>query len=131
MPNHFHFFVKQQGAGAIDKFMNSLATRYSMYFNRRYKRVGSLYQDVYKAVLVTDDAQFIHLSKYIHQQALEIGPNQPSSFLDYLGLRKSLWSHPEEILVYFSETNPSLTYKDFVLETSNVDNLGVLTLEEE
>src|SRR3989344_3327786 len=44
MPNHFHFFVKQKSPGTIDKFMNSLCTRYTMYFNKKYKRVGSLYQ---------------------------------------------------------------------------------------
>ena len=49
MPNHFHFFIKQKSAGSIDKFMNSLGTRYTMYFNKKYDRVGSLYQGVYKA----------------------------------------------------------------------------------
>lgn len=50
MPNHFHFLVKQNSANSIDGFMNSLCTRYTMYFNRKYKRIGPLYQDVYKQV---------------------------------------------------------------------------------
>lgn len=70
MPNHFHFFIKQKSASSIDRFMNSLCTRYSMYFNKKYKRVGALYQGVYKAVTVDHDEQFIYLSKYIHKQAL-------------------------------------------------------------
>src|SRR3989338_4050705 len=37
MPNHFHLQVKQTEAEDIDRFMNSLMTRYSMYFNRKYK----------------------------------------------------------------------------------------------
>ena len=41
-----------------------------MYFNRKYKRVGSLYQGVYKAVQVLNEEQFIYLTKYIHKQAL-------------------------------------------------------------
>src|SRR3989344_1972051 len=61
MPNHFHFFVKQKSAGSIDKFMNSLGTRYTMYFNKKYKRVGSLYQGVYKGVLVTNQEHYLHL----------------------------------------------------------------------
>ncbi|MCL5019036.1 MAG: transposase [Patescibacteria group bacterium] len=70
MPNHFHFFIKQKNPNSIDKFMNSLCTRYTMYFNKKYKRVGSLYQGVYKAVLVSSEEQFLHLSRYIHKQAL-------------------------------------------------------------
>ena len=129
MPNHFHFFIKQKGLGAIDKFMNSLATRYSMYFNRKYDRVGALYQDVYKAVLISSEAQFLHLSRYIHKQALTL-QNQPSSYPEYIGARKTLWVNPEEILSYFSKTKPSFSYENFVTESSNFETIKSLTLEE-
>lgn len=128
MPNHFHFFIKQQSLNAIDKFMQSLCTRYSMYFNRKYKRVGHLYQGVYKAVLIKDDGQFVYLSKYIHKQAL---PGQPSSYPEFLGTRKTTWINPDEILANFSTTTPSLTYENFVAESDNPDTLRDLTLYED
>lgn len=128
MPNHFHFFIKQKSPNSIDKFMNSLCTRYTMYFNKKYKRVGSLYQGVYKAVLVSSEEQFLHLSRYIHKQALasqgealRSWAGQPSSYNEYLGLRKTQWVHPEEILSYFSNSNPTLSYQAFVKE--NADNI--------
>ena len=111
MPNHFHFFIKQKDVGAMDKFMNSLASRYTMYFNRKYKRVGHLYQGVYKAVLIVSDGQFVHLSRYIHKQAL---PHHPSSYSDYISDTKTAWVHPEEILASFSKTNKRDSYKSFV-----------------
>lgn len=134
MPNHFHFLVKQKNSQSINKFMRSLCTRYSMYFNRKYKRVGALYQDIYKAVSIETEEQFIYLSKYIHKQALNKTPklalsasqgptlstwDQPSSYQEYLGKRKTEWVHPEEVLSYFSKTNPKLTYKAFVEEKGN------------
>ena len=135
MPNHFHFFVKQKNLGAIDKFMNSLGTRYTMYFNRKYKRVGSLYQGVYKAVLVEREPQFLHLSKYIHQQALasqgEALRGQPSSLPDYLGLQKTLWVKPEEVLSYFSRTNPLLSYENFMAKSDGSEVLKNITLDED
>ncbi|MBI4991459.1 transposase [Candidatus Gottesmanbacteria bacterium] len=84
MPNHFHFLVYQKTADAIDKFMNSLITRYVMYFNRKYKRVGPLFQGIYKAVSVETNEQLIHLSRYIHLQSLALQGqplqgNQPSN----------------------------------------------------
>lgn len=124
MPNHFHFLIKQKNANSIDRFMNSLATRYTMYFNRKYKRVGALYQDVYKAVLVSNEEQFLHLSRYLHRQALasqgdalEGWREQPSSYPEYLGERKTKWIKPEEILSFFSKSNSSLSYKSFVNST--------------
>lgn len=128
--NHFHFFIKQQSALSIDKFMQSLGTRYTMYFNRKYKRVGSLFQAVYKAVLLETEQQFIYLSKYIHKQALAsqgetLQREQPSSYQEYLGKRKTSWVHPEEILSYFSKTNPTLSYKAFVEESESNELISI------
>ncbi|MBI2086178.1 transposase [Candidatus Daviesbacteria bacterium] len=137
MPNHFHFAIKQKSAGSIDKFMNSLATRYSMYFNRKYKRVGPLYQGVYKAVLVTREEQLLHLTRYIHKQALALQglalerglTEQPSSYLDYVGKRKTEWVKPEEILAYFSQTNPKFSYEAFVKQQDDFNVISRVILE--
>ncbi len=136
MPNHFHFFVKQKGAESIDRFVQSIGTRYTAYFNRKYKRVGSLYQGVYKAVLITSEEQFLHLSRYIHKQALAsqgetLREKQPCSYLEYLGKRKSAWIHPEEILSYFSQTNSNLSYENFVKQSDDGQLLQKLILEED
>lgn len=135
MPNHFHLFLKQKNPDAIDRFMNSLGTRYTIYFNKKYKRVGSLYQGVYKAALVENEEQFVYISKYIHKQALGTPGNacdrrQPSSFDDYIGKTKTEWVHPEEILAYFSKTNPSLTYQSFTEEKDSDDPTYLFSLED-
>jgi len=138
MPNHFHFFVKQKSAGSIDKFVNSLGTRYTMYFNRKYDRVGSLYQGVYKAVSITNEPQFIYLTKYIHRQALASQgealrswvEKQPCSYSEYLGIRKTAWVHPEEVLGFFSKSNPSLSYQAFVEETEDMGNIHTVSVDE-
>lgn len=129
MPNHFHLLIKQRSGNSIDKFMNSLCIRYVMYFNRKYKRVGSLFQDVYKAVLVETEPQLLYLTAYIHRNPLKnrlsrklassdlvwrAYISQPSSFPVYLGQRKTEWVHPEAIMAFFSQTNPNLSYQAFV-----------------
>lgn len=133
MPNHFHFFVKQKSADSIDRFMNSLGTRYTMYFNKKYKRVGPLYQGVYKAVIVNTEEQFLHLSRYIHKQALalqgEALQEQPSSYFDYLGIRKTEWIKPYEVLAYFSKTNAILSYEAFVNQEESIDMIKEIEIE--
>lgn len=129
MPNHFHLFVKQNDAKSIDQFMGSLAIRYSMYFNQKYKRVGKLCQDIYKAVLINTNEQFLYLSAYIHSQALASQGSTlqdyeiHSSYPEYLGKRRTNWVHPEEILSFFSKTNPNLSYKTFV---ENIDDYSII-----
>lgn len=130
MPNHFHFLIHQRSADAIDGFMNSMATRYTMYFNKKYKRVGPLYQGVYKAVLVQTEEQFLHLSRYIHRNplslqgvALQTLSEQHSSYADYLGRGKTAWIHQEAVLSYFSATNPKLSYQSFIEERDEAPEL--------
>lgn len=72
MPNHFHMLVYQKDKDAMQKFMRSIGTAYSMYFNKKYKRVGNLFQDRYKAVLINDNSYFAHISRYIHLNPLDI-----------------------------------------------------------
>ncbi len=118
MPNHFHFLVKQKNATSIDSFMNSLGTRYTMYFNKKYSRVGSLYQGVYKAVSIISNEQLIELSRYIHKQALSLQGQalevQPCSYFDYLGQRRTKWVKPQEVLGFFNKRSPNLSYQNFI-----------------
>ncbi|MDO8610623.1 MAG: transposase [bacterium] len=133
MPNHFHFLLKQKEANSMDKFMNSLGTRYTMYFNKKYERVGSLYQDVYKAVIVFTTEQLLNVSHYIHKNPVKDHPrlrtegvpqrayfSQPSSYPEYLGQRTTEWIHPEEILSYFSDSHSNNSYKNFIEESNNL-----------
>jgi putative transposase len=131
MPNHFHLFIMQKSSYSIDRFMKSLSTRYAMYFNRKYQRVGSLYQGIYKAVLITSEAQYLHLTRYIHKQALVQGSTlqQPSSYPDYIGSRNTPWVHPEEVLSFFSKTKSSLSYGGFVEEYDSPELAANLTIE--
>lgn len=141
MPNHFHILVKQKSANSIDKFMNSLGIRYTIYFNRKYERVGPLYQDVYKANMVFTDEQLLNVTHYIHKNPIKDMPklkfkkvalsgnilkayfSQPSSYPEYLGQRETLWVHPEEILNFFYKKHPNYSYQKFIEEGDDIEFL--------
>jgi len=129
MPNHFHLFIKQNDDFSMSNFMSSLSTKYVRYFNTRYKRVGHLFQDRYKAVKVETENQWIHLSKYIHRNPQEIlacedcprrlSEYKYSSYPNYLGLFHQSWIHPEEILTNFGG-NSNNSYQNFVEEDLDI-----------
>jgi len=72
MPNHFHLELKQSGKKDIENFMRSLITKYSKYFNKKYERVGPLFQGRYKAVLIRNTEYLLYLSRYIHLNPIEL-----------------------------------------------------------
>ena len=74
MTNHFHLLAKQEVDGGITKFMRKLGTGYSMFFNIKYQRTGSLFGGPFKSKLVgVDDNYMRQLFGYIHINPLEIG----------------------------------------------------------
>jgi hypothetical protein len=93
--------------------------------------------------LITSEKQFLHLSRYIHKQALSpqslqgealrkvLREKQPCSYSEYLGQRKTEWIHPEEILSYFNKENPRFSYQTFVKQSDDGQVLQKLILEEE
>lgn len=72
MPNHFHLLLKQIKDNGIPLFMKKLSTGYAMYFNTKYKRSGVFFQGRYKAILVEKEEYFLHLSRYIHLNPVEL-----------------------------------------------------------
>lgn len=118
MPNHFHLLLRQRKKNGIAEFMHKLGLGYTMYFNQKYQRTGSLFQGTYKAILVERESHFIHLPYYLHlnplalkfpgwrsgkvsdrKEAMEFLENYRwSSYLDYIGKKNF----------------PSVTFREFL-----------------
>ena len=120
MPNHFHLLIKQKAEISIQLFMRSLLSKYSTYFNHTHTRSGPLFEGRYKAVLVKSEEQLVHLSRYIHINPKEKSLNwKYSSLPNYLGQINQIWVKPNEILSYFSNEKPELTYEPFITQKEN------------
>lgn len=140
MPNHFHFLVKQTDPMTIDRFMQSFCTRYTVYFNKKYRRVGGLFQGLYKAVRVTSEEQLLHLSRYIHRNPITLASQGStlqefvhSSYPQYVNRVHIEWIHPEDILSSFPKSGKA-GYREFVEGPAQRDSLAFiakLTLDEE
>lgn len=72
MPNHFHLMLLQRQDGGISKFLHKLGIAYTQHFNKRYDRTGSLFKSTFKVVHVENDAQLLHLPRYVHCNALDL-----------------------------------------------------------
>lgn len=135
MPNHFHLLIKEIIDGGITEFMRKITTAYTMYFNKKYNRVGPLFQGVFKAEHVTRDEHLKYLFAYIHLNIIKlIEPNwrkhgirdankateylksyQYSSYTDYCdkGRDESVILFKDEFPGYFLEKH---SFKKFVDE---------------
>ena len=70
MPNHYHLLIEITSEN-LSKFMRQLNMNYAIYFNKKYKRVGHLWQGRFKSWYVTDEAYLYTLMCYIEQNPLK------------------------------------------------------------
>ncbi|MBI2642293.1 MAG: transposase [Candidatus Wildermuthbacteria bacterium] len=103
-PNHYHLLLEEIQKNGISRFMHKLGTGYTMYFNKKYERVGSLFQGPYKAVPVKTNEHLMYLLAYINV----INPGQ-----ELEPELKSVAQDPEEIL-RFAEHYPWSTHLEYL-----------------
>ncbi|MFA5022950.1 MAG: transposase [Candidatus Paceibacterota bacterium] len=72
MPNHFHLLLKERVENGISIFMLKLLTGYSMYFNKKYKRTGQLFEGTFKANHLGDDNYLKYMYAYIHLNPIKL-----------------------------------------------------------
>ena len=103
-PNHFHLLLEEIQENGISRFMQKLGIGYTKYFNKKYERVGPLFQGSFKAVEVKKDAQLAYLLVYINviNPGQELEPELKSSAQD-----------PDEIL-RFVEQYPWSTHLEYL-----------------
>ncbi len=93
MGNHYHLFLRTREAN-LSKAMQWVQTSYSIYFNRKYRRSGHLFQGRFKSILVGEDSYWRGLSFYIHLNPVRAGIVKEleeytwSSYHDYVKTKK-------------------------------------------
>lgn len=153
MPNHFHILVKEIEENGLSRFMEKLSTSYAMYFNKKYKRSGVLFQGTFKAEHVDNDEYLKYLFAYIHLNPVKlIDPKwkengikdrvgakkylkdyRYSSYVDHLGEQReeSAILAPEEFPGYFEGKNEFQEYiEDWLTyrkENNTDDSLNFLS----
>lgn len=66
MPNHFHILATPLSKDGLSRYMLKLQTGYSMYFNIKNDRNGSLFQGPFKSEHAEEDRYLKYLFSYIH-----------------------------------------------------------------
>lgn len=125
MPNHIHLLLYQYTEDGITKLMRRVMTGYVMYFNKKYNRVGGLFQGRYKASHINADAYLHHISRYIHLNPDEYQAWPYSSWRNYTGTKQAAWVKPARVLELFEHNRDN--YELFVSDyTQSKEELSIL-----
>ena len=72
MPNHVHLVIRD-GSESLSAVIKRIAAAYALYYNKKYDHYGHLFQDRFKSEPVNDEAYFIMLLRYVHQNPVAGG----------------------------------------------------------
>ena len=112
MRNHFHALVYQSQPKALTELFKGMMTTYGMYFNKKYGRVGPVFQSRFRANMVTSGQYLQHISRYIHLNPKDYRHWPYSSLPYYTSQKTTDWCQPDKILELFNKS--SKQYMNFV-----------------
>ena len=135
MPTHLHLILYQSQEPGISKYMEKVLKSYALYFNKKNRRKGPVWAGRFSNVLVENDEQLLHLTRYIHLNPVTAYlVEKPedwefSSYQEYIGKEKEKLCSWEN----FIEINPEW-YVKFVEERKDyqreLEKIKHLLLEE-
>lgn len=85
MENHIHLLIKE-GNESVSNVIKRLGVSYVRWYNKKYDRIGHLFQDRFRSEPVEDDKYLLTVTRYIHQNPVKIGSpiNSWTSYDSYL-----------------------------------------------
>ena len=135
MPNHIHLEIRDKNQ-KLSQIIHSMATSYANYFNKKYQRVGHLFQSRFQSKNVENSYYLLNLIRYIHQNPVKAGITQIdrypwSSYPEYFKKskkrkEKNTLVNTDEVLFMFSAQKEQakklfldFNHKDFKIRNSS------------
>ena len=124
LADHAHLLVRT-GSRPLPKSMRSLLTGYAGAFNRRHQRVGHLFQNRYRSIVVEEETYLLELVRYLHLNPLRANVVPDLRTLErypwtghsaLLGTVPRTWQDTQTILAHFGATRQRsrASYWEFV-----------------
>ena len=130
MTNHVHLLIEPSGE-TLNTVFSRIETRYAMWFNKKYQRVGYMFQDRFRSEAVETEQYFMTVLRYILQNPMKAGmESHPGNYRwsSYLAYEKGkgavtdiqyaldLFGSKEILMDYLTQSN-----EDSVMDEANFD----------
>ena len=105
----------------LSKSIQSLTIRYVYYFNKKYKRIGTLFQDRYRSKNIENQRYFLDVCRYVHRNPENAGICKTedykwSSYKEYINKEKII---DKNILLHYFNND----INEFIKYTSKIDEI--------
>ena len=123
MNNHVHLNINDK-EDSMSKIIHKLCTSYGMYFNKKYERVGHIFQNRFKSIGIDTEEYLLNLVRYIHRNPEKDGISKLnqykwSSYNEYIKNNKIITDI--DFVLYLFDSNRETAIKKFIQYNKLVD----------
>jgi len=105
MDNHVHLVIKE-AKDELFRIMKSVNTSYAVYFNKKYNRIGHVFQDRFRSEIIENESYLLAAIRYVHNNPVK------AKLVDDMAQYK--WSSYNS---YIKQTrNPQIIERNEILE---------------
>jgi len=105
MNNHAHILIKTEMLNELSKYMQRINTKYAIYYNKKYNKVGYVFRDRYKSEGIYSEEHLYNCIKYIYNNPVKAGIcNRPEDY-KYSNYKEIMEEFPENEEYIFIDVN--------------------------
>jgi putative transposase len=98
MTNHIHLLLTPTSRGSASDLMRRVGCRYVHYFNRRYRRTGTLWEGRFRSALVESSSYFMACSRYIDLNPVRAGIVADAAEYEWSSFRRLAHGAPDALV---------------------------------
>lgn len=128
MNNHTHMLLKVNRIKDLCDFMHKVNTKYALYYNKKYNRVGYVFRDRYKSEGIYSEEQLYNCIKYIYDNPVKAGickrPDE-YKYSNYKKIKESYLEYENYNFIDIDNKNDCKTLINKFLTDNNISIEGL------
>lgn len=112
MPDHYHILVRVRTSETLSRYINTVQSSFTRYFNVKFDRKGPLWQSRFRAARITSNELVLHVSRYQHLNPTTASLVKKPEDWEFSSYREYIFSDALEHLKEISISDPK-HYKKF------------------
>ena len=100
MTNHIHFLVTPERPDSISRAMSVIGSRYAYYFNKAYKRTGTIWEGRHKSSLIQSDIYFLACCRYIELNPVAAGMVRKPEEYKWSSYMANAWNKKTSLVLH-------------------------------
>ena len=132
MNNHTHILIETKSVKELGKYMQRLNTKYGMYYNKKYNRVGYVFRDRYKSEGIYSEKHFYNCIKYIYNNPVKVGICLKPEEYPYSNYKTNLYNYNDTDVEYFFidvEEDVQIICRDVIQKFLYDNNINLIDLK--